>query len=215
MNINNKKLHFIIKRIFDLIMSIFLLLFLSPLSVLIGLLIKIDSKGPVFYKHKRLGKSGKIFNCYKFRSMYNNAPQDHYEKFIKNALKNKYGQDVANNHVEFKRNDPRVTEIGKILRLTSIDELPQLINVVYGEMSLVGPRPDTLLALSKYNEIQRVRLNVLPGMTGLWQVNGRSNLKLQQMYKLDVKYVEKFSLFLDLKILLKTISAVIRCEGAG
>lgn len=184
------KLQYLIKRIFDFIASFIGLIVLSPLFLIIAILIKIDSPGPVFFKQVRGGKGNKYFKIYKFRTMCNNAE--------------KMGLGYKTNS-----NDSRITKVGNILRKTSLDELPQLINIAKGEMSIVGPRPALTVQTDNYNTYERKRLDVKPGVTGYAQVNGRNSLSWDEKIALDIHYVEKFSLFLDIKILFKTIGVVL------
>ncbi len=189
------------KRIVDIIGSLILIIILSPVFVIIAILVKIDSKGPVFFVQKRLGNHNK-FNFIKFRSMRIGAEKEH-DEYIK-----KYGN-------MFKlANDPRITKFGRFIRRTSIDELPQLFNVFTGSMSLVGPRPPMPEEAAHYTRFQKQRLAIKPGITGLWQVSGRSNLTFEEWVQLDLFYIENWSLWLDLKILSKTLSAVINRDGA-
>ena len=196
---------FVLKRAFDLVGSTLLLLFLSPLLGIAALAIKLSSRGPVIYRSLRPGIAGEPFACLKFRTMYENADeqQDDLEKHNE-----KEG-------VLFKiRDDPRVTPVGRFLRRWSFDELPQLFNVLRGEMSLVGPRPLPQRDYERLEDWHRKRYLVLPGMTGLWQVSGRSELDFDELVRLDFLYLERWSIFLDLSILLKTVPAVIRARGA-
>jgi len=193
------------KRLLDMVVSSLILILLSPLLVIVGFLIKLESSGPVFYVSKRSGRKGIIFDLYKFRSMIRNADS------FKETLKDK-------SEVEgpiFKiRNDPRLTKMGKFLRKYSIDELPQLINVLKGDMSLVGPRPFPVEESNKIENKHIPRLNIKPGITGLAQVKGRSDLKFTNWMRWDIWYVENWSLGLDIRILLWTIPAVIEGKGA-
>jgi exopolysaccharide biosynthesis polyprenyl glycosylphosphotransferase len=193
----------VIKRSFDIIISFISLLILLPLFLIIALLIKLDSKGPVFFKHKRMGSEGKIFNLYKFRSMIEEAP-NLYKKLAK-----KKGLFFAK--IE---NDPRITKLGRFLRATCIDELPQLINVLKGELSLVGPRPLTpeeFKQVSNYERKYSWTSYIKPGITGLWQVSGyRTELSDQERLSLDIYYVENWSPLLDLWIILKTPLAILK-----
>ncbi len=194
----------VIKRIFDILLSTLLLLILTPLFIVIAVLIKLDSKGLVFVSLKRVGKKGKLFNIYKFRSMVHNAHK------IKNQIMDK---NERNDGPLFKiKNDPRITRIGKFLRRYSLDELPQLFNVLKGEMSLVGPRPHEPEEVSKYKKGYKRLLSIRPGISGLAQVSGRSNLVFSEEAKLDIFYIENWSLLLDLIILLKTIKVVFKKE---
>lgn len=213
-----KRLPHLLKRAIDMLGSTLLLISLSPVYGLIALAIKLTSKGPVFFKQVRLGQFGSRFQCFKFRTMYlNNNPkihQDYIAKFIAGRAGN-----VANAEGKtavFKiTNDPRVTLIGRFLRKTSLDELPQFWNVLRGEMSLVGPRPPVPYEFKIYDIWHRRRvLEVKPGVTGLWQVSGRSRTSFDDMVRLDLRYTQSWSLWLDLKILMATPRAVLTGEGA-
>ena len=186
----SRRIQLAIKRIFDVTVSLAVLILLSPLWIIVAVLIKATSKGPVFFLQDRPGYKKKIFKIYKFRTMRMGS-----EKMIK-------GQEVM-------KDDPRVTTIGKILRRTKIDELPQVLNVLKRDMSLIGPRPERVASLADYDDEISKRLDMLPGITGLAQVSGNIYLTLQDRYKLDVYYVEHFSLWLDIKILFKTIGVVL------
>ena len=181
----------ILKRIIDIIISIILLIFLSPLLLIISILIKLDSKGPVIFKQKRIGKNGDPFIMYKFRSM------------VKNAAKKGAKYRVT-------KNDKRITKVGKILRKTSLDELPQLFNVLLGDMSLVGPRPTLDFIVNEYNDYQKKRLKVKPGITGLAQINGRQSLSWEEKIEYDILYIKNYSIWLDIKILFKTIFVIFK-----
>lgn len=195
-----------IKRTLDIIISALLLIILSPLALIAAIAIKIDSPGPVHFLQERVGLNKRIFRMYKFRTMADGAEkrQDELEKM-----------NEAIGPVFKIKNDPRITRVGKILRKTSIDEIPQLFNVLRGDMSLVGPRP---LPVRDYNgfsqDWQRRRFSVRPGITCLWQVNGRSNTSFEHWMKLDMEYIDSWTLKLDLKILLLTVPAVLRGSGA-
>ena len=199
-----KKEYQLIKRAFDLTIC---MIALPPLLLLMGviaLLIYMDDPGPVLFKQQRTGKGGKRFCIYKFRTMVTNAEE----------LKVKYMHLNELTWPDFKiTNDPRVTKIGNILRKTSLDEIPQIFNVVKGEMSLVGPRP-TSFDVSTYSLWHTERLEVTPGITGLWQVKGRSDVDFDDRIALDVEYIENQSLMLDIKILFWTVASVFKQEGA-
>jgi exopolysaccharide biosynthesis polyprenyl glycosylphosphotransferase len=196
---------FVLKRTFDVVVSTMLLLLMSPFLGVIALLVKTTSRGPVIYKSLRPGIGGHTFACFKFRTMYENADEMQPDLEPHNEV----GGAI------FKmREDPRVTPIGRFLRRWSFDELPQLLNVLRGEMSLVGPRPLPMRDYERLEDWHRKRYLVLPGMTGLWQVSGRSELDFDELVRLDFLYLERWSIFLDLSILLKTIPAVIRAHGA-
>ncbi|KKP39875.1 MAG: hypothetical protein UR28_C0004G0007 [Candidatus Peregrinibacteria bacterium GW2011_GWF2_33_10] len=182
------------KRFVDLFLSIFGIIISTPFWLLITILIKLETKGHAIFIQERVGKNGKFFKMYKFRTMYKNTDENTY------APKNP--------------NDKRITKVGKFLRKTSLDELPQLINVIKGDMSLVGPRPEMCFIVAKYKEWQKKRLDVKPGITGLWQVLGRKDLPLHENLEYDFYYIKNRSMLLDIVILLKTVSAVIFQRGA-
>lgn len=189
------------KRIFDFTASLTGLILISPLLVLVAALIKLDSKGPVFYKQRRIGLYGKKFMMYKFRSMR----QDADKEFEKLKSQNE------TNEVMFKLfDDPRITKIGKFIRKYSIDELPQLFNVLKGEMSLVGPRPAIDREVAAYKNYHFFRLAALPGLTGVWQVSGRSNIKkFDTVFQMDYGYINNWNLLKDFELLFKTIPVVL------
>jgi len=193
------------KRAIDLAIVAIASPFVLVIGVLIALAIRLDSKGPIFYKHRRVGKGGQKFHMYKFRSMVDGAEKMH------NDLIRQTGADPKRPKWE---NDPRITRVGKWLRRTSIDELPNLINVIRGEMSIVGPRPPTPDEVALYEPWQRARLNTLPGITGLWQVSGRSKVPFEEQCLLDIYYIENWSIGLDLQILLRTVPNVLLGNGA-
>ncbi|EHN11461.1 Undecaprenyl-phosphate galactosephosphotransferase [Patulibacter medicamentivorans] len=196
---------FAIKRVFDLLVSTLILLVLSPVLLAIALGIRLTSAGPVIYRSRRPGVGGKPFDCFKFRTMYQDA--EHRQAELEEL--NEAGGAI------FKiRDDPRVTPVGKLLRRLSLDELPQLLNVLRGEMSLVGPRPLPQRDYDRLEEWHKKRYHVLPGVTGLWQVSGRSDLDFDDMVRLDFLYLERWSVSLDLSILVKTIPAVFGRRGA-
>lgn len=196
-----------LKRCFDIVGSIVLMLLLSPVFLVIASLIKRDSPGPIFFRQERVGLHGKIFKVWKFRTMVSDA--DKLQKSLEEKNEMKDG-------VLFKmKDDPRVTAVGRVLRQYSLDEFPQLINVLVGEMSLVGPRPLPRRDVERFKERHLIRQEVLPGMTGLWQVSGRSNIdNFDEAMKLDLKYITDWSIWLDLKILLDTVNVVLNKQGA-
>jgi exopolysaccharide biosynthesis polyprenyl glycosylphosphotransferase len=196
---------FALKRAFDLVGAVLLVLVLSPLMLLAALAIKLSSRGSVFYRSYRPGIGGKCFPCLKFRTMVAGAEQ------LQDRLEE---QNEVGGALFKMRSDPRVTAVGRFLRRWSLDELPQLFNVLRGEMSLVGPRPLPQRDYDRLDDWHRKRYLVLPGMTGLWQVSGRSELDFDELVRLDFLYLERWSVFLDLTIMLKTIPAVIRARGA-
>lgn len=193
------------QRVFDLIFCSVILLLVWPIFGVIALMIKLDSTGPVLFKQSRVGQDGAEFSFYKFRSMVSDAEARRHQLEMHNE---------RTGPVFKMRNDPRVTHIGRFLRKFSLDELPQLINVLKGEMSLVGPRPALPAETSKYTSRQKQRLICLPGVTGLWQVSGRASLSFERSIELDLYYIEHQSIGLYFRILLLTIPAVFRAEGA-
>lgn len=183
------------KRILDLLLSLLALVILSPLLLIVAIVIKIESKGPIIFSQKRIGLNGQEFKMYKFRSMVVNAEE----------LKEKLAKKNEMSGPMFKiKDDPRITKVGKFIRKTSIDELPQLINIVKGDMSLVGPRPSLPKEVAKFEPWMLDRLNVKPGLTCFWQVSGRNNIDFIEWMKLDLKYVDERSFLLDLKLIFKT-----------
>lgn len=194
------------KRIVDLIGSLTLLIVLSPLLAAIAALIKLDSPGPVLFSQARVGKLGTPFRMYKFRSMYLDAEARKSELV---------GHNEMPGGVLFKiRRDPRVTRFGRFLRRHSLDELPQLLNVLIGQMSLVGPRPALPTEVAQYSVIERRRLEITPGMTCIWQVSGRSEISFDKQVELDITYIETRSIWLDLKLMLRTVAIVLIGRGA-
>ncbi|MGE6375504.1 sugar transferase [Peribacillus muralis] len=194
------------KRIIDIIGSLIGIIFLSPVFLLVAIFIKIeDPKGPVFFKQVRVGKAETEFEMYKFRSMVSDAEE---------RLKDLLGLNEVSGAMFKIKDDPRVTKIGKFIRKTSIDELPQLFNVLKGEMSLVGPRPPLLREVNEYTTYDKQRLLVTPGCTGLWQVSGRSNVGFEEMVKLDIDYISQRSLVFDFKIITKTVVVLLGSKDA-
>lgn len=194
------------KRIFDVTVALLAIILLLPLFLLVGFAIKINSSGPVLFYQKRNGFKGKPFNMYKFRSMVSNAEQRFEE--VEN-------QNEISGYMFKLKNDPRHTKVGKVIRRTSIDELPQLFNVIKGEMSIVGPRPPIIREVQKYDSWHNLRLSVKPGITGLWQVSGRNNIGFEDMCRLDLKYIRERGFRYDLKIILKTIPALFKYNNAS
>lgn len=209
----------LLKRFIDIVGSLAALALFLPLFVVIPVLIKLTSRGPVLYKQDRFGRYGKKFVFMKFRSMYVNNNDSIHREYIKKFITKQGIQTAGNNKMTeeiFKiRDDPRVTPLGKFLRRTSLDEFPQFINVLKGEMSLVGPRPPIPYELENYNAWHRYRLfGTKPGITGLWQVKGRSKTTFDDMVRLDIEYIRNWSIWLDFKIILQTPLAVLTGKGA-
>ncbi|MFP7470588.1 sugar transferase [Niallia taxi] len=194
---NERKHYLLLKRLIDIVASLVGLLLLSPVFLVVGIFIVVeDRNGPVLFKQIRVGKDGKTFFMYKFRSMVANAEE------LKQTLLSK---NEAEGPVFKIKDDPRVTRIGKFIRKTSIDELPQLVNVLKGEMSLVGPRPPLVEEVEKYNNYEMQRLKVVPGLTCYWQISGRSNIGFSEWVELDLKYIQERNILVDLKLIFKTI----------
>jgi exopolysaccharide biosynthesis polyprenyl glycosylphosphotransferase len=193
----NNSVTLTMKRVTDIVLSVIAVILLSPLLILIALLIKIASPGPILFSQTRIGKYGKEFKFYKFRSMKVTDESDEEESLKTKIINNK-----------------RVTWIGKIIRKTSLDELPQLFNVLKGDMSLVGPRPCLPYEYENYDEWQKRRVNVIPGCTGVWQVWGRSSVSFKESVVLDLYYMNNMSPWLDLQLLFQTIPAILTARGA-
>jgi len=194
-----------VKRMLDLVVSLFCLLLMSPLFVIIPLLIWMDSRGKVFFVQERAGANGKPFRLFKFRSMVDGADKQ---------LADLVDLDQLEEPVYKIPNDPRVTRIGRFLRRTSLDEIPQFLNVLKGDMSVVGPRPEAVEVVDRYNLWQRKRLNVKPGITGPMQVSGRGDLSLDDRIRLELVYISNYSIFHDIKLLIQTLPAIVRGRGA-
>ena len=213
LNVKNNLAYFhnrLIKRIFDLVMGLIICIPAVPILILCYFWVKFDSKGPVFFNAKRIGKGGKEFTCYKFRSMYVNSDEI-LQKYLAENPKAKKEWD------EFKKlhdYDPRVTKAGRIMRRTSLDELPQLLNVLKGEMSLVGPRPYLPREIKDMGEFYKIIIQTVPGITGYWQVNGRSDVTFEGRLKMDNWYIHNWSVWIDMVLLFKTIKAVFFSKGA-
>jgi exopolysaccharide biosynthesis polyprenyl glycosylphosphotransferase len=213
----SKKLARVIKRVMDVLGSVVALALLSGLFLAIALLIKLTSKGPVLFRQVRVGHGGKAFCFLKFRSMYVNNDATLHQEYVSRFIAGQAERHTVNGKEGVYKitNDPRVTALGRFLRKTSLDELPQLINVIRGEMSLIGPRPPVPYEFQRYGLWHRRRvLEIKPGITGLWQVNGRSRTSFDDMVRLDLQYARQWSLWLDLKILLQTPKAVLFGNGA-
>jgi exopolysaccharide biosynthesis polyprenyl glycosylphosphotransferase len=194
------------KRFFDVLVSTMTLILLSPLLLLVILVITLDSKGPIFFFQTRVGENGKKFKMWKFRSMYIDAEE-------RKAALMKENEMVGG--VLFKmKNDPRITRVGRFIRKFSIDELPQLWNVLIGDMSLVGPRPPVPSEVAQYTPYQRQRLKVTPGITCIWQVSGRSEIPFPKQVEMDLEYINNQSFWFDMVLLIKTVPAVLKAKGA-
>lgn len=205
MSLKKKRIQLFIKRVFDFICSAILLVLLSPLLLFIFIWIRLDSEGGAVFKQTRVGLDGVPFTIYKFRTMYKDADK---------RFKLKVDKDNLGTLVFQEKDDPRITKSGRFLRKTSMDELPQLINILIGNMSLIGPRPEIPAVADLYGEHEKIRLLMKPGVSGLAQVNGRGDLELEKTIEYDVTYVENYSLWMDVKIFFKTFKVVLRGDGA-
>lgn len=204
---NNSIFYTATKRIIDILGSLIGIIILSPLFIIVAVLIKLeDPKGNIIFGHKRVGKNGEMFPCLKFRSMFANAEE--MKKKFTEAQKREYAE-------TFKlKDDPRITKVGNFIRRTSLDELPQLFNVLKGDMTMVGPRPIVTAELEFYGEFEVYYKSVKPGLTGLWQVSGRSDTSYEERVELDMKYISTRSILKDLYIILMTVFKVLKREGA-
>ena len=205
-----KKTNRRIKRVFDLVIGSIIFIMVLPILLIIAILIKIDSKGPVFFNAKRIGKNGKLFKCYKFRSMYQNAD----ELLMKYLSSNPELEDQWNKFQKLKENDIRVTKVGQFIRKYSLDELPQIFNVLKGDMSLVGPRPYLPREKELMSSFYNIIITTLPGITGYWQVSGRSNVTFKKRLEMDNWYIRNWSIWIDIVFLIKTIKVVFCTKGA-
>jgi exopolysaccharide biosynthesis polyprenyl glycosylphosphotransferase len=197
---------YLVKRLFDIVVSAVLLVLLLPFFLAVGLAIRLEDPGPILFKQQRVGRWGTLFTMWKFRSMYTDAEERKKELMARNEM--------AGGVIFKMKDDPRVTRVGRVIRKTSIDELPQLWNVLKGDMSLVGPRPPVPQEVDEYSLSDRRRLEVIPGITCIWQVSGRSDIPFDQQVELDVQYIQSQSFWTDIKILMKTVPALLFGTGA-
>lgn len=204
--IKKKPVYDFFKRIFDIVCSLVALIILSPVFLIMAILVKTTSEGPAFFAHKRVGKNGKEIKIYKFRSMVTNA-----EELIKQFTPEQKAEYEKNFKLE---NDPRITKVGKFMRRTSLDELPQLLNILKGDLSIVGPRPIMEVETEIYGNYRDMLLSVKPGLTGFWAANGRSDTTYTRRRAMEIYYVKNRSLWLDIKIIFKTFASVFRGKGA-
>lgn len=198
--------YFIIKRIIDIIGALTGIILTSPVLIIVAIWIKIDSKGPVFFAQSRVGRDGALFMIYKFRSMCTDA------EVLLGKLKKE--NEMSSGPMFKMKDDPRITKIGKFIRKTSIDELPQLINILKGDMSLVGPRPSLPKEVVQFTPFQKRRLVAKPGLTCYWQVNGRSDVSFEQWMEMDVEYIEERNTWIDITLIFKTVGVLFGDEGA-
>jgi undecaprenyl-phosphate galactose phosphotransferase len=202
--------HKFLKRLFDIIFSLLLIPFFLPIMIIIGILIKLDSRGPIFFIQERVGIFGKRFRVFKFRTMYLDA-DFRLDSYLKD---NPSAREEWDKYKKLRGFDPRVTRVGKIIRQLSLDELPQIFNVLLGDMSFVGPRPYLEAELKRYENYAKIILMIPPGITGLWQTSGRNELSFEERLRLDTWYVLNWTLWLDIVILLKTMKVILTREGA-
>lgn len=203
------------KRLVDFILAIFFLLLFSPLMLLIGVGVRASSRGPVFYRQERIGKDGRLFYMFKFRTMRNGNNSHVHVEHVQRLIREDTRPDAPGHHSLKLANDARITPFGKLLRKLSLDELPQFINVLLGEMSIVGPRPPLPYEYVLYDGWHKQRLYVLPGITGLWQVTGHNQVSFSEMVQMDLDYIEQMSPWLDFKIMLLTPMEMLRGKGGG
>lgn len=205
-SVKPKPIYDFVKRVFDIVWSLIGLIVLSPVFIILSILVKTTSEGPVFFAHKRVGKGGKTIKIYKFRSMVTNA-----EELIKQFTPEQKAEYEKNFKLE---NDPRITKVGNFMRKTSLDELPQLINILKGDISIVGPRPVMDVETKIYGNYRNMLLSVKPGLTGFWAANGRSHTTYTRRRAMEIYYVKNRSLWLDIKIICKTFISVFKRDGA-
>lgn len=205
-----------VKRLIDVLSSLFVLGIGLPFFLAIAALIKLTSQGPVFFSQQRIGEEGKVFTLFKFRTMRQGVDDAIHREFTRSFIRgctSNSSLDETSPSVYKLTNDPRVTAVGNFLRKTSLDELPQFINIFKGEMTIVGPRPPLHYELEHYEDWHKLRLKVKPGLTGLWQVSGRSSVPFNEMVMLDLYYIEHWSLLMDLKIMLRTVPVMLFGSG--
>ena len=204
------------KGVFDRILAFIAIVASSPLLAIIAIMIKLDSPGSAIFRREQVRENGRIFTAYKFRTMYTNNDDQVYKAYIAKYVLEDAPYAIDNNGQEVYKvvDDPRVTRFGALLRKTNLDELPQLFNVLKGEMSFVGPRPDIPFAVAMYKDWHMKRICIKPGITGLWQVYGRKELSFEDMVRLDIEYIGRQSMFLDAKILMLTVGTILKRDGS-
>jgi lipopolysaccharide/colanic/teichoic acid biosynthesis glycosyltransferase len=205
-----------LKRLFDIIVTLILLPFCCVVMTIIALLIRIDSKGPIFFRQKRVGRDGVVFDFLKFRSMYVDSDHSSHKAAVQQFMNGQLINEGGENTNPYKLvSDQRITRVGKFIRKTSLDELPQFINVLRGEMSLVGPRPPVPYEVELYSSRDQLRLLGKPGLTGVWQVYGRSRVPFNEMVEMDISYLREQSLWLDIKLIILTVPVMVLGRGGG
>jgi lipopolysaccharide/colanic/teichoic acid biosynthesis glycosyltransferase len=212
--IGRVRLYPVFKRVAATIAALVLLILLAPLFLALTLAIRLDSPGPALFRQMRIGKNGKPFTFYKFRSMYQDIDRSAHEAFLKEFVKGNVQEGAEDPNFFKPAQTNQITRVGRLLRKTSLDELPQLLNIIKGDMSFIGPRPNVPAEVDAYSEWHKRRLGTLPGVTGWAQIHGRSSIPFDQIVRYDIEYVENESFVLDLKILLSTVPTVLRGHGA-
>jgi lipopolysaccharide/colanic/teichoic acid biosynthesis glycosyltransferase len=204
-----------IKRVLDILFACALLLLFGPLMLLIALAIKLQSSGPIIFRQQRIGKDGTPFPMLKFRTMYHGSDSQTHQSYVQRLIRENIAPQALGTTSLKLKDDPRITRLGKVLRASSLDELPQLVNVLRGTMSLVGPRPAMPYEYEVYNDWHKQRLQVLPGITGLWQVTAHNQVSFEEMVHIDLAYIQTMNPWLDLKIMLLTPLEMLRGKGGG
>jgi lipopolysaccharide/colanic/teichoic acid biosynthesis glycosyltransferase len=208
-----REIYPVLKRLLDIIIALSMVIILAPVMLVVAIAIKLDSKGPIIFRQTRIGKNHQPFTFYKFRSMCHNADSTVHKQFVQSLINGKTAESRCNGTYKL-TTDKRITRVGKFIRKASLDELPQLFNIIKGDMTLVGPRPPIPYEVAEYKDWHHRRLDVTPGLTGLWQVEGRSLVSFDEMCAMDIAYVERRSLLLDLVLMVETIPVVLSGRGA-
>lgn len=203
------------KRVLDLVVAVAIMLFFSPFFVVIALAIRLTSSGPIFYRQERIGRNGRPFQMLKFRTMYNGSSTSAHKEHVQNLIINNISPKSLGKESLKLNDDPRITPVGKSLRRFGLDEMPQFINVLRGEMSLVGPRPPLAYEYELYTPHHQQRMTVLPGITGLWQVTAHNQVSFEEMVEIDLDYIHTMNLWLDLKIMALTPWEMLTAKGSG
>lgn len=214
--VNVKTSYLFMKRLLDLLFSLLILIPLCVVVIIVAIFIRIDSPGPIFFRQRRAGQNGTEFNMYKFRSMFVDADDALHREAIDRFMNGQKLNAGVVAHTAYKKiDDPRITRVGRFIRKTSIDELPQFFNVLRGEMTLVGPRPPLSYEVEKYDAYAQLRLGGKPGLTGPWQVYGRSRVSFESMVEMDIKYLQQQSFWADLKLILLTVPVIVLGRGGA
>jgi lipopolysaccharide/colanic/teichoic acid biosynthesis glycosyltransferase len=209
-----RRIYPMVKRLLETVLSVVILILLAPLFLFVSFAIRWDSPGPALFRQVRVGKNGKPFTCYKFRTMHRDIDRSAHQAFMAAFISAETSHGANGKDVFKPARSDQITRVGRLLRKTSLDEFPQLLNIIRGEMSFIGPRPNVLTEVEAYKEWHHKRLQVLPGITGLAQINGRSSIPFDEIVRYDIEYVENETLMLDLHILVNTLPAVLHGNGA-